>query len=163
MGIDDIFGQLYTCLGLEDIYGSGPNELADYLWGTASSEVTTNQFVGIGFITLGIALLVFVAYYYLLGHLLQKPSWGNKVTWFVAMAVNSGLAFLAGWQWTLSDYYQGKMVTISAITKVKEALPIDELNCLQFGGVNALVAIPIFILFCLCFKWWSRDYSHIPF
>lgn len=163
MGLDDIFGHLYTIFGLEDIYGSEPGELADYLWGTASSQVTTNQFVGIGFITLGITAFVFLGYYYFLGQIMQKPSWGNKFTWLLALAVNSVLAFVAGWQWTLSDYYQGKMVTISAVTKVEEALPIDGLNCLQFGGVNALIAILFFVAFCLFFKWWSRDYSHIPF
>ena len=43
MGIDEIFGNLYTCFGLENIYGAGDGELAEYLWGQASSEVTTNQ------------------------------------------------------------------------------------------------------------------------
>ena len=74
MGIDEIFGNLYTCFGLENIYGAGDGELAEYLWGQASSEVTTNQFIGIGVITLFIAIFVFVAYYYVLGQQMDMDS-----------------------------------------------------------------------------------------
>lgn len=163
MGIDEIFGNLYTCFGLENIYGAGDGELAEYLWGQASSEVTTNQFIGIGVITLFIAIFVFVAYYYVLGQLFRRPSWGNRWTWIVALLVNSFLAFIAGWQWTCSDLLAGKMKTIDAVTNSLADLPIEESNCLQFGGANALIALLFFIVLCFGFKWWSRDYSHIPF
>lgn len=163
MGLDQFFGSLYTSFGLENIYGAGDGELAEYLWGQASSIVTTNQFVGIGFITIGIAALVFFVYYYGLGQLLQKPSWGNRITWFIALIVNSVLAFFAGWQWTLADLYAGKMKTLDPVTNVTVDLPIDEFNCLQFGGVNSIIALLVFGVLCLFFKWWSRDYSHIPF
>ena len=103
---------------LENIYGAGDGELAEYLWGQASSEVTTNQFIGIGVITLFIAIFVFVAYYYVLGQLFRRPSWGNRWTWIVALLVNSFLAFIAGWQWTCSDLLAGKMKTIDAVTNL---------------------------------------------
>lgn len=163
MGIDEIFGNLYTCFGLENIYGAGDGELAEYLWGQASSVVTTNQFIGIGVITLAISFFVFVVYYYVLGQLLRRPSWGNRLTWTVALLVNSIFAFIAGWQWTLSDLLAGKMKTIDEMTNSPIDLPICELNCLQFGGANALIALLFFIFLCIFFKWWSRDYSHIPF
>lgn len=162
MGIGEFFGSIYTSLGLEEIYGSEPNELADYLWGNASVEVTTNQFVEIGFVTLGISIGIFLIYYYVLGQLMQKPSWGNLVTWFIALLVNCGLAFIVGWQYTLADLYAGLMVTIAPTGEIVD-LPISEFNCLQFGLANALVAFVFFLIMCLCFKWWSRDYSHIPF
>jgi hypothetical protein len=164
MNLGEIFGTLYTWFGLEDIYGSGTGELADYLWGTASSEVTTNQFISIGLTTLAIAIFIVLVYYYFFGKLMHKPSWGNIFTWLGALTLNSIAAFLLGWNWTLSDFYAGdKMVTMSATTNQQVALPIEEINCLQFGGANALVAILFFLFLCLILKWGSRDYSHIPF
>lgn len=93
----------------------------------------------------------------------RRPSWGNRWTWIVALLVNSFLAFIAGWQWTCSDLLAGKMKTIDAVTNSLVDLPIEESNCLQFGGANALIALLFFIVLCFGFKWWSRDYSHIPF
>lgn len=163
MDIGEFFGSLYTGFGLEDLYGSGEGELAEYLWGNASSVVATNQFVGIGLITIGIALAVVAIYYYVLGQLLQKPSWGNRFTWLMALVANSLIAFLAAWQWTLSDLYSGDMVTIDAKTGQQTDLPISALNCLQFGLANAIVTVLLFIVFSLILKWKSRDFSHIPF
>lgn len=162
MGIDLFFERLYTMLGLANIYGSGPGELADYLRGTASSVVGTNQFVWIGFTTIGISLLMVLVYYYLLGMLLRKPSWGSNWTWFLTMLLNSLMAFLVGTLWTRSDLHAGKMVTVDPVTNDTVGLPIDFSNCLQFGGANALIAALFFVLLTFILKWGSRDFSHIP-
>lgn len=158
----DFFGTLYTMLGFDGIYGSGEGELADYLWGQASSVMTSNQFPIIGFLTILIAGIVAVLYYYGLGTFMQKPSWGNKLTWFIALAIVALGTFLLGWQWTLSDLYAGRMVTEDQVTGAQTDLPIDGFNCLAFGFVNLLIGVFWFVVLSFLIKWGSRDYSRIP-
>lgn len=156
----EFFGTLYTMCGLENLYGI---DLADYLWGYASSQETANQFISIGLATLVIAAIITAIYYYVFGTLLSKPSWGNKLTWVITLAVNSAIAFIVGWSWTLSDLYGGKMVTVDPTTSATIDLPIDAGNCLGFGVVNVIVALLFFLIFTVIFKWKSRDYSRVPF
>jgi branched-subunit amino acid ABC-type transport system permease component len=158
--MDELFGTLYTMCGLENMYGT---DLADYLWGVASSVVTSNQFIGVGMATLLITLVIVLVYYFVFGKLLQKPSWGNIFTWLIALVVNSGLALLVGWQWVLSDLYQGKMVTVDEVTNATTDLPIGGFDCFMFGCTNAIVALIFFVIMTLIFKWFSRDYSRVPF
>lgn len=156
-----IFGDLYTGLGLEDIYGV---DLANYLWGNTSSVDTSNQFITIGFITFSIAFIVTVFYYYFLGGLLHKPSLGSKFSWFVALLVNSALSFLLGWQYTLADYYANRMVYVGVNRQTFPLPNIGEGSCLAFGLANAIsVAVLFFLILTFILKWGSRDFRHIPF
>lgn len=156
----DFFEFLYTALGLKGIYG---NELANFLAGRATSLSPENQFVTIGFITIGIALAVVLIYYYVIGQWLCKPSWGSKITWLITLVINSLLAFLAGWQFTARDLDAGKMMVYNPETDMLVSLNIDGGNCLEFGLANAIVAAVLFFILTLCLKWWSRDFKHIPF
>lgn len=154
-----IIGTFYTWLGLEQIYGL---DLANYLWGLTAKDVTTNQFIPIFFWTLGAAIAIAAIYYYVLGTLFQKPSWGNRFTWLISLGVNALVAFMIGWQWTLSDLYSGKMVATDPNTNLPTALPISDSNCLLFGFANLLISIGLYIIVSAILKWGSRDYSRIP-
>ena len=90
----DFFGSLY-CI-FEDFFGL---ELADYLWGQASPDSTTNSFIGIGLWMLGISLTVALIYYYAVNHPKLNNWWG----WGIFLIVNAITNFIVGWQNVLRD------------------------------------------------------------
>lgn len=156
----NFFEFLYTFLGLKSIYGA---DLANYLAGRATALSTENQFITIGFITIGISLVVVLIYYYVIGHWLHKPSWGSRITWLITLVINSLFAFIAGWQFTAHDLDAGKMMKYDPKTDMLVSLPITDGNCLEFGLTNAIVAAILFCILSICLKWGSRDFRHIPF
>lgn len=162
MDIGGLIGGLYTGCGLEDLYGSGDGELASYLWGEVG-QLGTNQYPVIAFWTLAAALAVVAIYYYVLGTLLRRPSWGNGWTWLIALGVSAFIGYCIGWNITAGDYYAGYMTTFDARTGAEIPLPISEWNCSMFGFVNAIWGIIYFLLGTALLKWWSADFKHIPF
>lgn len=150
------FGSLYCLFGLDQFYGLG---LANYLWGSTSSIVTTNQFIGIGLSMMGISFAMVIIFYYAVNHPRLDNWWG----WGLFLVVNAIINFFVGWQWVLSDYYAGKMVYIDSVTSLETPLPIYESNLLCFGVANMLLSILAFIIFSLIFKWGSRNCHRAPF
>lgn len=150
----DFFGAIYCWL--EDFFGL---ELADYLWGQASPDQETNMFIGIGLSMLGISLAITICYYYIVNHPRLNNWWG----WLIFLGINALINFIVGWQWVLSDYYEGLMVKVNAATGETEDLAISTGDILAFGVTNMIDAIIAFILFSYMIKWWSTNCSRAPF
>ena len=148
-----LFGSIYCWF--EDFFGI---ELADYMWGQAAKDVTTNQFIGIGFTMLGISLAMVLVFYYAVNHPRLNNWWG----WLIFLGANSVINFIVGWQWVLSDFYAGKMKAIDPATNFEVSLNIGESACLCFGASNMILSILSFILFSFIFKWWSSNVSNAP-
>lgn len=150
----NFFGVIY-CL-FERLFGI---ELADYLWGIASPLSTTNQFIGIGLWMLGISFFMVILYYYIVNHPKIATWWG----WLIFLGANALINFFVGWQWVLSDYYEGKMVELDPATNMQVPLNITSSELLSFGVADMILSIFVFILFSLIFKWKSNNCSNSPF
>lgn len=148
------FGSLY-CI-FEDFFGL---ELADYLWGLASPDSTTNSFIGIGLWMLGISLGVALIYYYAV----DNPKLCNWWGWGIFLVINAVINFLVGWQIVLQDYYDGLMVTIDPSTNMNVPLNIGKSEILCFGVSNMILSIAAFIIFSFIIKWWSNNCRRAPF
>ena len=152
--MENFFGTIYCWF--EKFFGL---ELADYLWGIASPLSETNQFIGIGIWMLGISLFMGILYYYIIDHPKLNIWWG----WLIFLAGNALINFLIGWQWVLSDYYEGKMVEIDPATNMQVPLNIGTSEFLAFGTSNMFLSMIAFFIFSLCLKWGSRNCSNSPF
>ena len=150
----NFFGVIY-CL-FERLFGI---ELADYLWGIASPLYTTNQFIGIGLWMLGISFFMVILYYYIVNHPKIATWWG----WLIFLGANALINFFVGWQWVLSDYYEGKMVELDPATNMQVPLNITSSELLSFGVADMILSIFVFILFSLILKWKSNNCSNSPF
>lgn len=150
----ELFGSMYCWL--EDFFGI---ELAEYLWGTASTQQQGNMFIGIGLTMLGISLGVAVVYYYVVNHPRLNNWWG----WLIFCGVNAVINFIVGWQWVLKDYYADKMVAINPVSGKEESLDIYTTDILAFGVTNMINAILAFIIISYLVKWWSTNCSRAPF
>lgn len=149
----DLFGSLY-CI-FEDFFGI---PLANYLWGQASPESTTNSFIGVGLWMLGISLATTLIFYYAVNHPKLDTWWG----WGIFLIVNSIINFFVGWQIVLRDFYDGLMVTVDPATNMKVPLEIGESEILCFGVSNMILSIAAFIIFSFSVKWWSSNCSNAP-
>lgn len=150
----NFFGVIY-CL-FERLFGI---ELADYLWGIASPLSTTNQFIGVGLWMFGISFFMVMLYYYIVNHPKIATWWG----WLIFLGANALINFFVGWQWVLSDYYEGKMVEVDPATNMQVPLNITSSELLSFGVADMILSIFVFILFSLIFKWKSNNCSNSPF
>lgn len=150
----EFFGSIYCWF--EDFFGI---ELADYLWGQSSPLSQTNSFIGIGLTMLGISLVMVLIFYYAVNHPRLNHWWG----WGIFLVINAAINFVVGWQWVMTDYYDGKMVTIDPSTNLQYPLNIGEYEILCFGVSNMLLSILAVIIFSFIFKWWSANCSRAPF
>lgn len=150
----EFFGSLY-CI-FEDFFGL---DLADYLWGQANPEITSNSFIGIGLWMFGISLAVVLIFYYLV----DSPKLNNWWGWGIFLVINAVINLLVGWQMVLRHYYEGLMIRIDASTNMIEPLSVGERDIVCFGVSNMLLSIVVFITFSFIVKWWSRQCSHAPF
>ncbi len=149
----DFFGSIYCWF--EDFFGL---DLADYIWGNSSPLSDHNSFIGIGFTMFSISLLMVLIYYYVVNHPLLNNWWG----WGIFLVINAIINFIAGWQWVLKDYYDGKMVTIDPSTNLQIPLNIGESEIIYFGISNMILSIIAFVFFSFILKWWSRSCSSAP-
>lgn len=150
----NFFGSIY-CI-FEDFFGI---ELANYLWGIASTDSTSNSFIGIGLWMSVISLAMVLLYYYGVNHPKLCSWWG----WGLFLIVNAALNFFVGWQMVLRDYYEGLMIKINPATNTTEPLAINTSDILCFGVSNMILSIFVFIIFSFIFKWWSSNCSRAPF
>lgn len=149
----NFFGSIYCWL--EEFFGL---ELANYLWGMYSpSEV--NLFIGIGFTMILISLFSVVLYYYIIDHPRLCNWWG----WSIFLIINAVINFIVGWQYVLTDFYNGLMVKIDPVTNKMVSLNIDQSNILAFGVTNMINSIIAFFVFTCIVKWWSTNCSGAPF
>ena len=152
--MDNLFGSIYCWF--ESLFGL---TLADYLWGLSSPLSTTNQFISVGLWMFGISLVIVLLYYYVVDHPKLCSWWG----WGIFLAVNAVVNFIVGWQWVLSDQYEGLMVEIDPSTNMEVPLNITASNLLAFGTANAILSSLTFVIISLCVKWWSKNCSSAPF
>ena len=151
----EFFGSMY-CWLFEDFFGL---DLANYLWGQASTKQLSNMFIGIGLSMLCISFVIVVAYYYIINHPRLNNWWG----WSIFLGINAAINFIVGWQWVLKDYYDSLMVTKSATTGKEVDLLVNESNILAFGVTNLILSLFWFIIFSYIIKWWSSNCSRAPF
>ena len=148
------FGSIYCWF--EDFFGL---ELANYMWGLASPEQTTNLFIGIGLWMLGISFSMAAIFYYVVNHPQLNHWWG----WFIFLLLNAVFNGIMGCQWVLIDYYAGKMYNVDPLTNQQVPLNIYESNCICFGISNMILSVlAVFIISCII-KWWSTSVSAAPF
>lgn len=150
----EFFGSIYCWF--EEFFGL---DLANYLWGEASTLQETNMFIGIGLTMLLVSLAIAVIFYYVINHPRLANWWG----WLIFFGINALINFLTGWQWVLKDYYAGKMVEMDKVTGKMVDLSIDESDILAFGVSDMIIGMLAFILISYSIKWWSTNCSHAPF
>ena len=150
----EFFGSIYCWL--EDFFGL---ELADYLWGEATSKQVSNMYIGIGLSMLCISFFMVVLYYYIVNHPRLNNWWG----WFIFWITNGIINFIVGWQWVLKDYYDDLMVKTDPATNQEIDLDIYTSDILAFGVTNMIDALIAFLVFSYIIKWWSSNCSRAPF
>lgn len=150
----NFFGSIYCWF--EDFFGI---ELANYLWGQSSPQQLTNMYIGIGLSMVIISLFIVILFYYIINH----PKMNNWWSWLIFLAGNAIINFIVGWQWVLSDYYEGLMVKTASDTNQEIALNISEGDIMCFGVSNMILATLAFIIFSYLIKWWSPNVSKAPF
>lgn len=145
----DFFGSIY-CI-FEDFFGL---DLANYMWGQSSPNMTNNEFIPIGLVTMLLALAFVLAFYYVI----NKPSWNHWWCWLLTMLTDGIIGFIVGWQWLLNDSYGGKMVDASG-----NDLQISDADIVYFGVTNLVISMVVFFIFSMIFKWWSNNVARAPF
>ena len=127
--------------------------LAELLSGYDSATETVqgaNQFASIGMVTLAIALVFMLLYYYVFNH----PRFNRWWSWLIVLVLTGITNLFAGFGWT---FKYSKMANVDATDFVYAV------NCWGFGFANFIVSALWFILFSLAFKWWSRNCKYSPF
>jgi len=158
--MDKILGIIYGWF--ETIYGSN---LSEYLWGYNCDTQTyenPNLFNSIGLITLAIALLVVLLYYYGFNH----PRLNRAKHWFLFLGVAALINFLIAWQYLVSDFNVGKIQDCLIYVRDDSGDILAKLlytdDFWKFGIVNAVVSAIAFTVFSFMFKWGSRNCKHSP-
>ena len=143
---------------METIYkwfgGLFSSDLAEHLSGwdeTAGDYVKTNLFSLVGAITLCIAILFCVSYYYIINHPRFNRWWNWLSVLFVLAVLNFGIAL---WL-TISDLSKGNISSDIASVSV--------VDCISFGFVNLIIGSLFFIICSLIIKWGSRNCKFSPF
>jgi hypothetical protein len=151
---------------LSDLYGY---ELYDYLkgWNCESESFSNpNLFAKIGWITIGIALLMMIIYYYVINH----PRFNRWWSWTIMLVLTGVASLLYGYGKTYSDFNGGKIgdcmmyeYSYDQNGNITESIQkIYNSDCWGFGFANLLVGISLFIILSFAFKWWSRNCKRSP-
>lgn len=129
--------------------------LAEHLsgWDEAAGDYSkTNLFTIIGIITLSVAIVVCVIYYYVLNHPRQNRWWKWLLFWLLPVAV---FGFIVAFATTVSDVLSDNVSSNIA--------DIRGLDCLGFGFANLIIASLFFIICSVIIKWWSSNCKNSPF
>jgi len=138
------------------------NNLADYLYGAICNEYGektfegSNQYKMYGFIALGIAFVVMIAYYYVINH----PRFNRLISWLMMLLLVAVSNLIIGAVMTLGDLSTGN---IGACLLSGESGGIYASDCWMFGLANFFVSAIFFIVFSFIFKWWSTNCKRVPF
>jgi len=162
--MDEILGKIYCWF--ESIFGQN---FGEYLWGyncETQDYSGQNVFNSIGLITIGISLVLVIAYYYL-------PLWGfnhprtNKWwNWVIILLLTGVINLFIGYSWTINDFLNGNIGDCLMYTRDSDGNIISQLifqkDCWLFGLSNFFISIIFFIAWSFIFKWWSRNCKHSP-
>lgn len=138
-------------------------ELFDYFRGYDSIKeeiIGSNQFISIGIITVVITFLFMLLYYYVINH----PRFNQWWSWLIVLVFVGLVNLFVGYGLTPS--LSGGNIPASLMTQLEDgnSIPlIGQIECWGFGLANSIVSIMWFIVFSLCFKWWSRNCKYSPF
>lgn len=110
-----------------------------------------NQFPSIFLSTLGIALGMFLIYYYFA----NSPRFNRWWNWLIELAVVAISSFEYGCLVVNMDIRSGNIAP-SIVSY------IGSTNALMFGIYNMLLASLMFVLFSLLFRHWSKNCKHSP-
>lgn len=138
----------------EWLVGLFGTDLSDYLWGydcTALDYVNAQVYTGIGLVTIGVALLSVLCFYWWIDH----PRWANRwVPWLVWGVATCGINLLIGAIWTL------QLLSAGAIG---ECMHVLDINCWMFGLANAIDTAVLFIALSFILKRFvSKKNQHTP-
>lgn len=145
------------------IYGEN---LADFLSGYDCAQddwIMQNLFIPIGLVAIGVALLFFVAYYYILNSAKFSKWWH----WLIVMLLVGIVNFIIGYVW-VSPYYPQigdclkYYVTEDGVIDQSVFIIVNGSFWL-FGLANAIVSMLFFILFSFIGKWGSSQCRRTPF
>lgn len=160
----NLLGKIYSWF--ESLFGQN---LGEYLWGyNCGTEVfdAKNLFNSIGVITLGISLVLVLAYYYLPLPLFNHPRFNRWWNWLIILLIAGGINFFIASSWTISDFSTGNIGDCLMYKKADDGSIISQLiykkDCWLFGLTNFFVSAMFFIGWSLIFKWWSRNCKNSP-
>jgi uncharacterized membrane protein len=129
--------------------------LADYLAGATCDgdapifeEGSKNLFTPIGIVALTIALVAFVAYYYIINSARLNKWWH----WVIALLIVGVANLFIGYGWTAGE-----------ADNIGACLECWESDFWLFGLANFFVSAMFFIIFSIAFKWGSRNCRRTPF
>ena len=162
--MDEILGNIYCWF--ESIFGQN---FGEYLWGynCATQDFSgQNLFNSIGLITIGVTLVLVIAYYYLPFWGFNHPRTNRWWNWFAVLLVAGAINFLIAYSWTINDYLNGNIGDCLMYTRNSQGNIISQLifqkDCWLFGLSNFFVSTIFFILWSGILKWWSRNCKNSP-
>ncbi len=110
-----------------------------------------NQFLSIFGSTLLIAVVLFVAYYYIINH----PRFNRWWSWLIFISVAGLLAY--GWGFNVVNVdILNRSIAPSLINH------IGATNAIMFGIYNMIFEVIVFLVFTLLFRHWSKNCKHSP-
>lgn len=133
------------------IYGQ---DLDQFLLGGVCDGDSISEWTGrflytpIGMVTLAIAAIIFVVYYYVI----NSSKWNKPWHWLLVMLLVGIINLFVGYAWTSSE-----------LPNIGECLNVVEVDCWLFGLANLLVSWLFFIVLTIAFKWWSSSCRRTPF
>lgn len=157
----DFFGTIYSWFQSLWCYN-----LNLYLWGyepATESYTGTNIYNIVGLVTVVIALIIVLGYYYILNH----PRWCKWWSWLITLLVNSIVGLFVAFGLVYSRYINGYipqelLYQYDADGNIVADL-ISALDCWGFGFGGAIVSALFFVVLTFLFKWWSSNAKHVPF
>ena len=114
--------------------------------------VAASQYFQIGVITLAIALVFMLLYYYVFNH----PRFNRWWSWLIVLVLTGVTNLFVGFGWTVK--YAGE-----GIIGDNEASLVYLSDCWGFGFANLIISTLWFIVLSLTFKWWSHNCKYSPF
>ena len=147
--MDEILGKIY-CL-FEGVFGQ---YLAEYLWGyNCQTEVYDGQnlFNIIGLITIGVAFLFALAYYYLPLYFFNHPRSNRWWNWLIILFVSGIVNFFIASIWIKNDFLDGRIGDCLMYTRDEAGEIVAQLiyksDSWMFGLANFIFSATVFF-FC---------------
>lgn len=110
-----------------------------------------NQFPSLFLWTIGIVVIVFVLYYYII----NSPRLSKWWHWLISMAIVAGLTYWVGFRTVNVDVINGNIA-------LSLQPYIGHNSAMMFGIYNMMLAVLFYFVFTLLFRRWSRNCKHSP-
>ncbi len=103
------------------------------------------------FSTIGIAIVAFLLFYYVI----NSPRFNRWWSWLIVLLVSMGLAYGYGFQVINVDIVNNDIAP-------SLASQIGRSNAILFGIYNSVFCGLVFFILSEAFRWWSRNCKHAP-